>query len=93
MVEVLLQFRVCLIAALNFCRWANLITLCHCPCVRRQQVFVLFVLMRPKYCALISGALPTGGAVGCEDLVREQGVDCKLLNLRILLLHERLLCS
>ena len=56
-------------------------------------MFVLFVLMRPKYCALISGALPTGGAVGCEDLVREQGVDYKLLILRILLLHEGLLCS
>ena len=82
MVEVLLQFQVCLIAALNFCRWANLITLCHCPCVRRRQVFVLFVLMRPKYCAPISGALPAGGAVGCEILVRGQGVDCKLLILR-----------
>ena len=60
---------------------ANLITLCHCPCVRRQQVFVLFVLVRPKYCAPISGALPAGGAVGCEVLVRGQGVDCKLLTL------------
>ena len=60
---------------------ANLITLCHCPCVRRQQVFVLFVLVRPKYCAPISGALPAGGAVGCEVLVRGPGVDCKLLTL------------
>ena len=36
---------------------ANLIALCHCPCVRRQQVFVLFVLVRPQIlCTYIRGA-------------------------------------
>ena len=34
---------------------ANLITLCHRPCVRRQQVFVLFVLVRPKCVHLYQG--------------------------------------
>ena len=43
---------------------------------------MLFVLMRSKYCALISGALSAGVAVGCETLVRGQGVGCKLLTLR-----------
>ena len=52
---------------------ANLIALCHCPCVRRRQVVLLFVLARPQILCTYMRGHPAGGAVDCGVLVRGPG--------------------